>query len=101
MGVRVGVGVGEEVGVGIGLATTFCCQISLPLLFLQTREPEVELILVHLAPNLAVAPWESAGRPRSRTSAITTEIPLRPMGLLSQMWIQKVKMSGSCFKVWE
>ena len=87
VGIGVGSGVGEEVGVGIGLATTFCCQISLPLVFLQTRDPDVEFILVHLAPNLAVAPWEMAGMLRNRPAATTTEIPLRTMGVLWQRWI--------------
>jgi hypothetical protein len=62
VGVGVGVALGEGVGVivgvgvGVGLATIFRCQVSLLPFFLQMREPEVELTLAHLAPNLATAP---------------------------------------------
>ena len=51
-----GEGVGEIAGCGVGLATTFRCHVSLFPDFLQMREPDVELILAHLAPNLAAAP---------------------------------------------
>jgi hypothetical protein len=56
VGVALGEGVGVIVGVGVGLATIFRCQVSLLPFFLQMREPEVELTLAHLAPNLATAP---------------------------------------------
>ena len=100
-GVGVGVGVGEAVGAGVGLGVTLFCQVSLFPVFLQTREPEIEFTLVHLAPNLAVAPCEMVGMASSRPIATRTEIPLCLMGLLWQKWIQKVKMSGTSFKVWE
>jgi hypothetical protein len=100
-GVGVGIGVGEAVGAEVGLAVTLFCQVSLFPVFLQTREPEIEFILVHLAPNLAEAPCEMDGMASSRPIATTTEIPLRLMGLLWQKWMQKVKMSGTSFKVWE
>ena len=56
VGVGVGEGVGVIVGVGVGLTTIFRCQVNLLPFFLQIREPEVELTLAHLAPNLATAP---------------------------------------------
>jgi hypothetical protein len=46
------------------------------------------------------APCEMDGMASSRPIATTTEIPLRLMGLLWQKWMQKVKMSGTSFKVW-
>jgi len=100
-GVGVGVGVGEAVGAEVGLAVTLFCQVSLFPVFLHTREPEIEFNFVHLAPNLAEAPCEMDGMASSRPIATTTEIPLRLMGLLWQKWMQKVKMSGTSFKVWE
>ena len=100
-GVGVGDGRGETVGAGVGLGVTLFCQVSLFPVFLQTREPEIEFTLVHLAPNLAVAPCEMDGMASSRPIATRTEIPLCLMGLLWQKWIQKVKMSGTSFKVWE
>jgi len=99
--VAAGVGEGEAVGAEVGLAVTLFCQVSLFPVFLQTREPEIEFILVHLAPNLAEAPCEMDGMASSRPIATRTEIPLCLMGLLWQKWIQKVKMSGTSFKVWE
>ena len=96
----VGVGVGKAVGAEVGLAVTLFCQVTLFPVFLQTREPEIEFILVHLAPNLAEALCEMDGMASSRPIAATTEIPLRLMGLLWQKWMQKVKMSGTSFKVW-
>jgi hypothetical protein len=50
---------------------------------------------------LAVAPCEMVGMASSRLIATRTEIPLCLMGLLWQKLIQKVKMSGTSFKVWE
>ena len=55
-GVGVGDGAGEAVGAGVGLAVTLFCQVSLFPVFLQTREPEIEFILVHFDPNFANAP---------------------------------------------
>ncbi len=98
--VAAGVGVGEAVGAEVGLAVTLFCQVSLVPVFLHTRKPEIEFNLVHLAPNLAEAPCEMDGMASSRPIATTTEIPLRLMGSLWQKWMQKVKMSGTSFKVW-
>ena len=99
-GVGVGVGMGDAVGAEVGLAVTLFCQVSLFPVFLHTRVPEIEFNFVHLAPNLAEAPCEMDGMASSRPIATTTEIPLRLMGLLWQKWMQKVKMSGTSFKVW-
>ena len=55
-GVGVVDGAGEAVGAGVGLAVTLFCQVSLFPVFLQTREPEIEFILVHFDPNFAIAP---------------------------------------------
>ena len=101
VGSGVGGGVGEAVGAGVGLAVTLFCQVSLLPVFLQTSEPEIEFCLLHLAPNLAEAPCETDGMASSRPIATTTEIPLCLMGLLWQKWMQKVRMSGISFKVWE
>ena len=55
-GVWVGDGAGEAVGAGVGLAVNLFCQVSLFPVFLQTREPEIEFILVHFDPNFTTAP---------------------------------------------
>ena len=55
-GVGMGDGAGETVGAGVGLGVTLFCQVSLFPVFLQTREPEIEFILVHFDPNFATAP---------------------------------------------
>ena len=100
VGVALGVGAAVIVGFGAGLATTFCRQLSLFPDILQIREPEVEFTFAHLAPNLATAPSEIAGIPKSRPATRTTEVLFILMGLLWQRWIEKEKMSGTCLKVW-
>ena len=90
--VALGIGAGVIVGFGVGLATTFCRQVSLFPDFLQIKEPEVEFTFAHLAPNLATAPSEVAGIPKSRPATRTTEVFFILMGLLWQRWIVKEKM---------
>lgn len=110
-GVGEGVGVAETVGEGAvsgvedadgvaaGFVTTFFCQINFLATFLQIKFPEVAFTFVHVDPSFGEAACEIAGI-ESKPATIRSATNLDFMGTLSQMLIDKVKMSDFYFKVW-